>query len=59
MQDFYDVEFMKGKIMAATIRKMQIADYEQALALWERTPGMGISAAGEREEIEKFLKKHL
>ena len=58
MQDFYDVKFMKGKIMAATIRKMQIADYEQALALWERTPGMGISAADEKDEIQKFLKKN-
>ena len=44
--------------MAATIRKMQIADYEQALALWERTPGMGISAADEKDEIQKFLKKN-
>jgi len=44
--------------MAATIRKMQIADYEQALALWQRTPGMGISAADEKDEIQKFLKKN-
>ncbi|MGV8025561.1 MAG: GNAT family N-acetyltransferase [Anaerolineaceae bacterium] len=44
--------------MTATIRKMKIADYEQALALWQRTPGMGISAADEKDEIQKFLKKN-
>jgi len=44
--------------MAATIRKMQTADYEQALALWQRTPGMGISAADEKDAIQKFLKKN-
>jgi ribosomal protein S18 acetylase RimI-like enzyme len=40
------------------IRKMEIGDYEQALDLWKRTAGMGLSAADEKQEIEKFLKKN-
>ena len=44
--------------MAATIRKMKIADYEQALDLWQRTPGMGLSSADEKGEIQKFLEKN-
>ena len=40
------------------IRRMEISDYEQALDLWKRTAGMGLSAADEKQEIEKFLKKN-
>lgn len=41
-----------------SIRKMKVSDYDQALALWKRTPGMGLSAADEKEEVRKFLKKN-
>lgn len=44
--------------MTVTIREMQIDDYEQALDLWKRTPGMGLSAADEKEEIKHFLSKN-
>ncbi|NMC47115.1 MAG: GNAT family N-acetyltransferase [Chloroflexi bacterium] len=44
--------------METVIRNMQIDDYEAALALWQRTAGMGLSAADEKQEIEKFLKKN-
>lgn len=40
------------------IRKFLISDYEQALDLWKRTAGMGLSAADEKQEIDKFLKKN-
>jgi ribosomal protein S18 acetylase RimI-like enzyme len=42
--------------METIIQTMQIGDYEQALALWRRTPGMGLSAADEKRELEKFLE---
>lgn len=41
-----------------TIRTMKISDYSQALDLWKHTPGMGLSAADEKQEIEKFLLKN-
>jgi ribosomal protein S18 acetylase RimI-like enzyme len=44
--------------MAITIRKMKMDDYEQALCLWQRTPGMGVSSADEKGEIQKFLEKN-
>jgi len=44
--------------MATTIRKMKVADYNQALVLWQQTPGMGLSAADEKPELEKFLKRN-
>ena len=42
--------------MSTSIRKMQIYDYEDAIALWERTPGMGLSGADEYDHIKKFLE---
>ncbi|NMB62462.1 MAG: GNAT family N-acetyltransferase [Chloroflexi bacterium] len=44
--------------MESIIRSMQIDDYEAALSLWRRTPGMGLSAADEKPELEKFLKRN-
>jgi N-acetylglutamate synthase len=33
-------------------------DYDEALALWKRTPGMGISEADSRERIAAFLARN-
>ena len=44
--------------MEAVISEMSMADYEESLALWKRTPGMGISGADEREPMERFLSQN-
>jgi N-acetylglutamate synthase len=36
-------------------REMKLSDYEGAIALWKSLPGMGLSRADEKDEIEKFL----
>jgi ribosomal protein S18 acetylase RimI-like enzyme len=33
-------------------------DYDDAIALWEKTPGMGLSAADERGRISAFLNRN-
>jgi N-acetylglutamate synthase len=42
--------------MEVVIREFEEADYDEAVALWKRTPGMGISAADSRERIGAFLQ---
>ena len=37
------------------IEPFRTEDYDQALALWKRTPGMGLSSVDERKPIEEFL----
>ncbi len=39
-------------------RKMKISDYENAIALWESLPGMGLSGADTKSQIKKFLDKN-
>ena len=41
-----------------TIRPFEPADYEAAHALWEATPGVGLSAADERGPIERYLRRN-
>ena len=41
-----------------TIRPFEPADYEAAHALWEATPGVGLSAADERGPIEQYLRRN-
>lgn len=38
------------------IEAFRAGDYDEALALWKRTPGMGLSEADSREGIEAFLE---
>lgn len=38
--------------MNRLVREFQIEHYDQAIALWKRTPGVGLSAADERERID-------
>ena len=38
-----------------SFREMTMSDYERVLALWQRTPGLGLSDADSREGIRIFL----
>jgi N-acetylglutamate synthase len=40
------------------IRPFEPSDYESARALWERTAGVGLSAADEPEAIRAFLRRN-
>lgn len=40
------------------LRPFGIDDYEAALALWEASPGVELSAADERDEIAVFLARN-
>jgi ribosomal protein S18 acetylase RimI-like enzyme len=40
------------------IREMTIADYDDAIALWQTTEGMGLSAADTREAIARYLARN-
>lgn len=35
-----------------------IGEYDEAIALWSRTPGMGLSSADGREQIARFLERN-
>src|SRR5512136_1881568 len=37
---------------------MTPADYEQAIALWKRTEGLGLSRADSKENVERFLLRN-
>jgi len=37
---------------------MTAADYDEAYALWKATPGMGLSGADSRENIEAYLSRN-
>ena len=37
---------------------MTIADYDEAIQLWQQTPGMGLSTADERPAITAFLARN-
>lgn len=40
------------------IQTMTIADYDDALALWKGTEGLGLSAADSREAITRYLARN-
>ena len=44
--------------MSFEIRQMKISDYEAAYALWEKTPGIGLSDADSRENIDIYLQRN-
>jgi ribosomal protein S18 acetylase RimI-like enzyme len=44
--------------MKIKIRPMTMRDYEQALDIWENTPGIGISSADHPEKIARFLERN-
>lgn len=41
-----------------SIHEMQIDDYDKVYELWRNTPGVGLSNADTRENIERFLKRN-
>ena len=44
--------------MAIVIRTMRINDYSGALKLWQSLPGIGLSGADKKEQIQVFLEKN-
>lgn len=44
--------------MAIAIRTMRINDYSGALKLWQSLPGIGLSGADKKEQIQVFLEKN-
>jgi ribosomal protein S18 acetylase RimI-like enzyme len=40
------------------IAPMQLADYDEAIALWKATEGITIDASDSREEIEEYLLRN-
>jgi ribosomal protein S18 acetylase RimI-like enzyme len=44
--------------MPPLIRNFTSADYAAAMALWQATPGVGLSDADRREPIERFLARN-
>lgn len=44
--------------MPIHIRAMQFEDYEEMLALWQGMPGIGLSSADSKPELERFLSRN-
>ncbi len=44
--------------MSVTVRELTIHDYDAARGLWERTEGIGLSAADSRENLAVFLSRN-
>lgn len=40
------------------IREMVLTDYEAAVGLWQKTPGLGLSDTDSKEKIEAFLMRN-
>ncbi len=45
-------------MMTIKIREMCGTDYDSALALWQRCPGMGLSDADEKDPMTRFLERN-
>ncbi len=46
------------KAVSIVIREMAIADYDEVLALWQASEGIGLSDADSREGIARFLARN-
>ncbi|MCA9498195.1 MAG: hypothetical protein KC588_03275 [Nitrospira sp.] len=44
--------------MPLEIKEMTIADYDEAIALWEQTEGMCLREADSKNGIEAYLKRN-
>lgn len=44
--------------LSCEITGLEIADYEEMLALWKRCEGIGLSSADEFEPIAAFLERN-
>jgi N-acetylglutamate synthase len=47
-----------NRIEKLFVRDMTISDYDQVLALWKRTSGLGLSGVDSREGIRTFLQRN-
>jgi ribosomal protein S18 acetylase RimI-like enzyme len=47
-----------GGEVDVSIEGFRAEDYDEALSLWKRTPGMGLSAADERGPLASFLERN-
>ena len=57
--DFLSVRTERAEPGAAALyREMTIEDYEAAIDLWNRTPGIGLSSADERAPFQAFLARN-
>lgn len=46
------------RAMNVTIREMTGDDYDQVIAFWTGTPGVGLGESDSREAMERFLKRN-
>ena len=44
--------------MNCVIRELTIDDYDEVLALWQATEGIGLSESDSRDSIDQFLKRN-
>lgn len=44
--------------MTGSVQEFHIEHYDQAIELWKRTPGVGLSAADQRDCIAGFLRRN-
>ncbi len=44
--------------MQVTIRPFEVSDHPAARALWDRTPGVGLSVADEAEPVAAYLRRN-
>lgn len=44
--------------MGVMLREMTVQDYEEVLALWRSSEGIGLSDADSRENIARFLERN-
>ena len=44
--------------MSFEVREFKVSDYARARALWERTPGVGLSAADEEAPVLFYLRRN-
>ncbi|MFW6287494.1 MAG: GNAT family N-acetyltransferase [bacterium] len=44
--------------MSLNYRGLKISDYHHIISLWEKTPGIGLSTADSRVNIESFLERN-
>jgi ribosomal protein S18 acetylase RimI-like enzyme len=49
---------MSGEEFTFVIRPMRKQDYDNALALWQSLPGLGLSGADKETEIHHFLEEN-
>jgi N-acetylglutamate synthase len=52
------INLQKMTIEKTLVREMTIGDYEQMIALWKNTPGVGLSDADSKRNINQFLERN-